>query len=186
VLIDNRGEIIARYSKAHPANESHVTPGRELKPFDTPIGRVGFLLCSDRHYPENFGVLGVQGVQIIFLPMDGSGGPDNTQAMRQRARDNHCWIVVANTWSCAVLSPTGEVYLEKYETECVSVQRLDLYDTPRGEQRTRFIGRRPDLYEPLTRSFEEKTLFDEHGRPTELEEKKRRDWLEELRELHKR
>ena len=87
VLIDPAGEIIARYSKAHPANESHITPGCELRPFDAPFGQAGFLICSDRHYPDNFGVLGAQGVQVIYLPMDGWGGPENTR-MRSIGSDD--------------------------------------------------------------------------------------------------
>jgi len=182
-LFDPQGEILARYSKVHPAQESYVTPGRTLHPTDTPLGRVGFLICSDRGIVDNFSTLGVQGVEVIFLPMDGSGGPDNTQTLRVRARDNACWIIVANTWSCAIISAKGEVVLENYQTECVSVQTVHLYDTPKGEQRTRFMGRRPDLYGPLTQSFEPTTRFDADGRATPYEESKRAAWRDELRIL---
>jgi beta-ureidopropionase len=180
-LFDPNGAIIARYSKVHPANESYITPGRHLRAFDTPFGRVGFLICSDRGYVDNFSTLGVQGAEVIFIPMDGSGGPENTRMLSQRARDNHCWIVVANTWSCAVIAPTGEVRLEKYETECVSVQRVYIYETPRGDQRRRFMGRRPDLYAPLLTTTEEQNLFDMDGRPTPFEESRRAGWRDELR-----
>ena len=123
-LFDPDGEIIAKFSKVHTAGEAFITPGKELAPVDTPLGRVGMLICKDRSVPENFRALGVQGAEMVFLPMDGSGGPTNTEMLRQRARDNVCWIVSANTWSCAVIDPTGDVYLEKYESECVSVQRM--------------------------------------------------------------
>src|SRR5262249_4557137 len=140
------GKIVAKYSKVHPTAESYITPGRELKPFDTPFGRIGFLICSDRGVVDNFSTLGAQGAEIILIPMNGSGGPENTNLLRQRARDNHCSIVVANTWSCAIIDHRGEISLEKYETECVGVGRLFLYDIPKGSNRTKFLDRRPDLY----------------------------------------
>jgi predicted amidohydrolase len=180
-LFSPKGEILAKYSKVHPTSESFITPGRELKPFDTPLGRVGLLICSDRGIVDNFSTLGAQGAEIILLPMDGGGGPSNTAVLRQRARDNYCSIVVANTWSCAIIDPRGETMLEKYETECVSVGRLYLYDLPRGEKRHRFLERRPDLYGPLTQPVRGDGHFDEKGRPTEREEKKRADWRKELR-----
>ncbi|MBI3943952.1 MAG: carbon-nitrogen hydrolase family protein [Chloroflexi bacterium] len=182
-LFDPQGQIIARYSKVHPTNESYITPGRELKPFDTPLGRIGMLICSDRGTVDNFAALGVQGTEFILLPMDGSGGPENTQIMRQRARDNNCGIVIANTWSCAIVGSRGEIYLEKYETECVSVGRLYVYDTPKGKERGMFMGRRPDLYQPLTRSAEEFPLFDANGKPTDLEEESRASWRKKLKEI---
>ena len=94
VMLDPQGEVIAHYRKITTAGEYAITPGRALQPFDTPLGRLGFLLCSDRTV-DNCAVLGVQGAQVIFIPMDGSGGPENTEKMRWRARDNslldcHC------------------------------------------------------------------------------------------------
>lgn len=178
-LFDPQGEIIARYRKVHPEIESFITPGRELKPFDTPLGRVGFLICSDRHTVDNFSTLGVQGVKIIFIPMYGGLDPDTLPTLRQRARDNYCSLVIANTFSAAIIGPYGEVYLEKYETECVSLGRLFVYHTPKGDAREHFMGRRPDLYGPLLKNFEATTWFDEQGRPTAWAEERRAAFREE-------
>jgi len=186
-LFDPQGELIARYRKVHPTNETAITPGQELKPFDTPLGRVAFLICNDASVPENFSVLGAQQAEIIFIPNNGGAHPPVMQMLRQRARDTASWIVLANTCSCAIISARGEICLEKYESECVSVQRLDLFDSPRrddpGLYAPPFMGRRPDLYGPLTRSTEPQVLFDEQGRPTPLEEKRRAHWLRKLREF---
>ena len=166
-LFDPDGEIIAKFSKVHTAGEAFITPGKELAPVDTPLGRVGMLICKDRSVPENFRALGVQGAEMVFLPMDGSGGPTNTEMLRQRARDNVCWIVSANTWSCAVIDPTGDVYLEKYESECVSVQRMGPDDQAKEGLRAKFRHRRPDLYDPIAESLEDGHFYDETGNLTE-------------------
>lgn len=111
--------------------------------------------------------------------MDGAGGPQNTAVLRQRARDNHCAIVVANTWSSAIINSRGDVMLENYETETVVVGRI-FFETPSGRGRTHFHGRRPDLYGPLTDHALAGVLFDEKGRPTPEEEAVRRDQRERL------
>ena len=97
VLFDPQGELVGTHRKVHTAGEAFITPGGELRSFDTPMGRIGFLICKDREVPDNFNMLGVQGVDAVILPMDGSGGKENTRKLIQRAQDNCCWIVVANT-----------------------------------------------------------------------------------------
>ena len=197
VMFDPEGEIVSTYSKVHPKNESFITPGEELKVTDTPFGKIGFLICSDRGVTDNFSTLGVQGVQIIFLPMDGAGGTENIDALRYKAMDNHCWIVVANTWSCALISPQGEIISQRYECECVTLQRIDVHShlaeetetqVPNesssdsiSEPRRKFLARRPDLYKPLIESPGENAYFDSQGEPTEKEIKSRKSWKNSLR-----
>ncbi len=172
VMIDPQGNIIAHYRKVTTVGEYEITPGGALEPFDTPLGRVGFLLCSDRS-ADNCRTLAVQGAGIIFIPMDGSGGPENTAKMRWRARENGCWIVIANTWSAVIINPGGEIYLEKYETECISVQIVG----PVKSNRPSFRGRRTDLYGPLAASTEDGNLYDGEGRRTA----RGREQMEEVR-----
>ena len=162
VLLDNGGEMLAHYRKITTAGEYEITPGSALKPFDTPLGKVGFLLCSDRA-ADNVRTLAVQGAGVVFIPMDGSGGPDNTQKMQWRARENGCWIAIANTWSSVLINPQGGLHLEKYETECVSVQVLPLPQ----ENRVSLAARRPDLYGPLTQAGADGALYDAAGNLTE-------------------
>jgi predicted amidohydrolase len=166
VLVSPQGKLAMRYRKVHPDAEWCITPGKELAPVDTPLGRLGMLICSDRNTVDNWSTLGVQGVEAVLLPMNGGGGPENTAVLRQRARDNGCAVVVANSWSSVLIGPLGEVYLERYESECVSVGRLYVAHAPKGEERQQFIGRRPDLYGPLQRNLEPQPMFDEQGEPT--------------------
>ena len=171
-MIDPQGQVIAHYRKITTAGEYAITPGGKLEPFDTPLGRFGFLLCSDRTV-DNCSVLGVQGAQVIFNPMDGSGGPENTEKMRWRARDNQCWIVIANTWSAVIISPSGESHLEKYETESVTVQYMHLPKVDKNQGRSRFVSRRADLYGPLVEPREPDAYYDEQGGLTPAGEKTR-------------
>ena len=185
-MFDPKGEIIAKHSKVHSGGEAFITPGRELKPFDTALGRIGFLICKDREVQDNFNMHGVQDVDAVIIPMDGSGGKNNTRKLIQRAQDNCCWIVVANTWSAVMIDPSGDVILEKYESECVSVQRADFKSAPKGPGRTRFSERRYDLYGPLTGSNEADKYYDERGRTTDFAEQFGKEHRESLLKKLKR
>jgi hypothetical protein len=112
-------------------------------------------------------------VEIVILSMDGGGGPENTRRMAQNAAENGCWVIIANTWSCAILSPNGEIRLEKYEAEQVTIGRVLLSEVPRGPDRRSMLGRRTDLYGPLLESIEPDRWYDKRGYPTEWAEQKR-------------
>ena len=167
-MFDPHGRILAKHSKVNPGTELNITPGRELKPVDTPLGRIGFLICMDREVPDYFSTLGVQGAEAVIICMDGSGGPQNTRTMVQRARDNYCWIIVANTWSSVIVSPGGEIYLEDYETAAVHVQRITLRGAAEGDERWHLLHRRPDLYAPLTRVLEKRARYTADGYPSDV------------------
>ena len=181
VLLGKEGQVLAHHRKITTAGEYDITPGSELKPFDTPLGKVGFLLCSDRS-ADNVRTLAVQGAGVIFIPMDGSGGPDNTEKMRWRAKENGCWIVIANTWSAVLISPSGELNLEKYETECVSVQVLMVPH----ENNMSMARRRPDLYGPLTTPCDNGGFYDAHGKLTEAALERREESRRKALEKRKR
>ena len=182
-LIGPEGKFLAKYSKVNPGGEQNVTAGCELKPFDTPIGRVGFVICSDRHFGHNFDTLGVQGVDIIFVPMN--GGSPGTENLRIRAKDNKCWIAVSNAWCCALINPAGGVLLDKYECECVSVAQISYSQIPRGDKRNLFMGRRFDLYKPLAQCIEKQRYFDEYGNATPLEDLRRKQTKKAAAEIRK-
>ena len=180
VLIDPNGDVIARYSKVNPLNEMFITPGHELRPFDTPFGRVGFLICGDRGVLDNFRTLGVQGAQIIFIPMDGGYDPNNLAMLQCRAAENSCCIVIANTHGSGIIRPDGDILHERYESECVSVQRVELAEIE-ALRPVQFGRRRPDLYGPLIEAIESPHHWDHEGRPTPHEHERRKKWAEDLR-----
>ena len=56
IFIDQEGEMRGKYHMAQLAEGTHVTwhfnrVGRGLRAFDTPIGRVGIVICNDRWNP---------------------------------------------------------------------------------------------------------------------------------------
>lgn len=119
-IIGPDGKVILKYRKLTPALhwESSVSPhdmyddyvkhsqyGTDLKTFfpvvDTPIGRLGMIICMDGFYPENCRALAVNGAEVIMRtagnvePM-GSPPIDNWEiGNRSHAMDNLLYVVAA-------------------------------------------------------------------------------------------
>ncbi|PWY92175.1 carbon-nitrogen hydrolase [Aspergillus heteromorphus CBS 117.55] len=71
-FISTDGSILGRYRKKniwHPERAFLTSSGEEPhEVFDTPIGRVGLLICWDLAFPEAFRELLVQGVEVVVVP----------------------------------------------------------------------------------------------------------------------
>src|SRR6266513_476282 len=81
-VIDADGTYLGKYRKNHIP---HVNPGFWEKfyfrpgnlgypAFDTAVGRIGVYICYDRHFPEGWRALGLNGAQIVFNPSATSRG----------------------------------------------------------------------------------------------------------------
>lgn len=74
-VIDADGSFLGIYRKTHiPQVEGfwekfYFKPGNTGWPvFDTAVGRIGVYICYDRHFPEGWRALGLQGAKIVFNP----------------------------------------------------------------------------------------------------------------------
>jgi predicted amidohydrolase len=59
--------VLGVHRKIHqPLGENlYYAPGDELRAFDTPVGRVGVLICYDKTFPEAARALALDGAQVI-------------------------------------------------------------------------------------------------------------------------
>jgi N-carbamoylputrescine amidase len=92
-------EAFGSYRKTHLWNKEKLLyePGRELSVFDTPLARIGLLVCYDAWFPEAARTLAMQGAELICVP---SNAPDDWVPEHQRRGDLtmldvHC-IAAAN------------------------------------------------------------------------------------------
>ena len=74
-LIDADGTYLGKYRKTHiPQTQGfwekfYFRPGNLGYPvWDTAVGKVGIYICYDRHFPEGWRALGLNGAQIVFNP----------------------------------------------------------------------------------------------------------------------
>jgi beta-ureidopropionase len=83
-VIDADGTYLGKYRKNHIPQvqgfweKFYFRPGNLGYPvFDTAVGRVGVYICYDRHFPEGWRALGLNGAEIVFNPSATSRGLSN-------------------------------------------------------------------------------------------------------------
>ncbi len=74
-VIDADGSYLGKYRKQHiPQTKGfwekfYFRPGTGGYPvWDTAVGKVGVYICYDRHFPEGWRALGLNGAEIVFNP----------------------------------------------------------------------------------------------------------------------
>ena len=80
-VIDADGTYLGKYRKQHIPHVNgfwekfYFRPGNGGYPvFDTAVGKVGVYICYDRHFPEGWRALGLNGAKIVFNPSATSRG----------------------------------------------------------------------------------------------------------------
>jgi N-carbamoylputrescine amidase len=80
-VIDADGTYLGKYRKHHIPQvkgfweKFYFRPGNLGYPvFDTAVGKVGVYICYDRHFPEGWRALGLNGASIVFNPSATSRG----------------------------------------------------------------------------------------------------------------
>jgi predicted amidohydrolase len=102
--------FIGSYRKVHVGITEKIfwRPGNEWPVFDTPIGKIGMLICYDKMWPEACRELTLAGAELLVMgtawcSMPGHGeGEDNLWARqyklydRVRAAENARWFISSN------------------------------------------------------------------------------------------
>ncbi len=76
VVIEADGSLVGKYRKTHIPHvgpcfweKFYFKPGNLGYPvWQTSVGRIGLLICYDRHFPEPARALGLKGAEIVFNP----------------------------------------------------------------------------------------------------------------------
>ncbi|MGH2573634.1 MAG: carbon-nitrogen hydrolase family protein [Actinomycetota bacterium] len=174
VVIDETGQVVGKYRKRHipiiprQLEKAYFSPGDIFyRVFDVAGCKLGVLICYDRHFPESFRHLALQGAEVVAVvsntPTEFSG-KNWIPEMHVNAVANGCFIVQVNAsgkeedipWfgRSAVVSPRGDVLLEMGSEPGVEVVELPLgeieivrrhYATLRDVRAEDFVGSVPEL-----------------------------------------
>lgn len=137
LVIDARGDVVARYDKMHMFDVSLDTgetwqesrayqPGDALGVVESPVGRLGLTVCYDLRFPALFEQLGRAACDVIAIPaaFTRPTGRDHWHVLqRARAIEASAWVVAAaqvgrhedgrETFGHSlVIDPWGEVVLD--------------------------------------------------------------------------
>jgi beta-ureidopropionase len=129
-FINPDGEFLGIYRKTHiPQVEGfwekfYFRPGNTGYPvFDTAVGRIAAYICYDRHFPEGWRALGLNGARIVFNP-----------SATTRGHSKHLWQVeqpaaaVANEYFVGAINRIGSEDLDGTDYYGTSY-----FANPRGE-----------------------------------------------------
>ncbi len=144
IFIDAEGEIRGKQHKVQLAEGTHRTwvfnrVGHTLRAFDTPLGRMGFLICNDRWNPLLARTLVLDGARLLLIPSYGSKNRIQNQTVLARARENGVPVVEANVGMNLLISK-GEVVAyewgnDRITTGVVEVPALPSTSAARASER---------------------------------------------------
>ena len=96
ILISNNGKLINVHRKLMPTNPERMVWGNGdasgLNVVDTPVGKVGSLICWENFMPLSRYALYAQGVEVYIAPTYDSGD-GSIGTMQHIAREGRCWVL---------------------------------------------------------------------------------------------
>lgn len=134
-LVSPQGEIIGRYNKRNltlSELEAGLSPGDEAPVFDTPLGKIGILICWDAWFPESAWQLARRGAEIICFPLAGDGASAHSEHIwRARALDNQVFWLASATDNCSqmpsrIIAPDGNILAETKAPNSIVTADIDL------------------------------------------------------------
>ena len=171
-VIDADGGLLGVYRKNHiPLSTKfyeklYFKPGNLGYPvFETGFGRIGILICHDRHYPEGARALGLNGAEILLVP---SATPTASLSVRVWEKElaahaifNEYYVAGLNRVGTegeytyygrsVAFDPAGEIIGQAGAGEEVLIAECDLGAIVERRRAWQFYrDRRPDTYGVLT------------------------------------
>jgi predicted amidohydrolase len=180
VVCVNGDGVLGNHRKVHQplSEDASYASGDRFRAFDTPVGRIGMMICYDKAFPESARALALDGAQIGVCVSAWPGSRTNAAADlaedrwkrrfdlfdRARALENQIVWVSANqsgtfgslrfVGSAKVVDPGGDILADTGVDAGIAVAELDV--TKALETARRSMGhlrdRRPDAYPAETRN----------------------------------
>ncbi len=115
-LISDKGEVVGKYRKVFltgmgEIKDGGMTPGSDFPVYDTPVGKIGMLICWDNWFPEAARELAKKGAEIVVWSTRGF----HEERPVTRAMDNGVYFVVShsNPKNCGIIEPAWGKYLAR-------------------------------------------------------------------------
>lgn len=165
--ISPEGKILDTAKMVHIAQnenfyeQDYYTPAEDgFKVFETPFGKVGIVICFDRHMPESIRTCARKGADLVIVPTA------NTKAepmemfeweMRVQAMQNQVFIAMCNrvgtedkmqfAGESIVIDPRGTVLAKADDREQVLMCDIDLHEVKKVRSSLDYLSlRRPEQY----------------------------------------
>jgi deaminated glutathione amidase len=165
VFINNRGGLVSRYRKLHLYDALSFQESKKLMagnniftPVDSPLGKMGVLICYDLRFPELSRIMTIGGARALIAPsgwVQGTMKEDHWLTMcKARSIENGVYLIAPNQLGnifCGrslIIDPFGIVVLDMGNREGMEIVDLDIkrIDSVRNDLPL-LKNRRTDLYD---------------------------------------
>ena len=168
LLIDDNGSIIGEQKMVHIAQceyfyeQDYYTPSEEgFQVFDTKFGKIGIVVCFDRHYPESVRTEALRGAELVIIPTANTIAESSELfqwEVRVQAFQNSVNIAMCNrvgkedkmvfSGESVVCNYDGDIISVAGLDEILLISEVDLSAALEKRKKKPYTSlRRPDLYE---------------------------------------
>jgi len=165
--ISPEGKILNNAKMVHIAQvpqfyeQDYYTPSDDgFKVFDTPFGKIGIVICYDRHLPESIRTCVLKGADLVIIPTANTKAENMEMfewEIRVQAMQNQVFIAMCNrvgvedamefSGESLVVHPCGEVLLKADDREQLLTCELNLSEAREWRSRVPYLRtRRPEWY----------------------------------------
>lgn len=141
--------------------QDYYTPSDDgFKVLDTPFGKVGIVICFDRHLPESIRTCTMMGADLIIIPTANCKSEPMEMfewEIRVQAMQNQVFVAMCNrvgledgmdfAGESIVVAPDGSVVVKADDSEQLVVCDIDLSEAKKRRASVPYIStRRPECY----------------------------------------
>ncbi|MCE3009635.1 MAG: carbon-nitrogen hydrolase family protein [Proteobacteria bacterium] len=113
VVVSDKGQIVATHRKwsLFRVEVNYVTPGTTAQVFDTPVGKMGLLICADVYDSRLLSLYRSQGVQVLSLSTSWAQMNTGMGYFQRAARSTNSYLLAANQTyypDSGVVNPDGK------------------------------------------------------------------------------
>lgn len=167
LMIDDGGEVADMSKMVHLQQsenfyeEDYYTPSEEgFVVYDTPFGKIGVVICHDRHFSESIRTCALMGAKLIIIPA--ANAEEEPMEMfewelRVQAYQNNVYIAMCNrvgtegamefAGQSIIVDSDGNVVFKADNKEQLIIKELDLDYADISREKRPFIEKlRPDFY----------------------------------------
>lgn len=167
LMIDSNGEILGISKMVHIAQfpcffeQDYYTPSDSgFKVYDTAFGKIGVVICFDRHLPESIRTCALKGAKLIIIPTANAKGEPLEMfewEIRVQARHSSVFIAMCNRvgvegemefcGESIVVDPNGELIAKADDQEQILHADIDIAVVDKVQKERPFEAlRRPKFY----------------------------------------
>jgi len=171
LVISSDGEILGTSKMVHIVKchqfyeQDYYHPSDTgFKVYNTPIGKIGIIVCFDRHLPESFRVCALQGAELIIIPTANVKNEPLEMfewELRIPSVQNNVFVAMCNrvgvegemdfAGESIVVNPNGDIVTKADDKEQIIYADIDINEVSKYRIEKPYISlRRPDVYSKIS------------------------------------